>query len=349
MQIPIENIYYLLCYAWNSLEEKGRVSVSIDDKTTLLDLFAKVLINGIKQLLKRGIDRNYVSETAEISGVKGKLELAQTLKSNLLLQQKTICTFDEFSANILPNQILVSTILRLLKTQNLDNVLKHELRNLQRRFVEIEPIELHHAIFKNVNFHRNSLIYNFLMNVCEIIYDSTLPAEQESKFTFSDFTRDDARMNRLFENFVRNFYAIEQKEFSIVKRENIEWNFKNVSEESLKYLPQMQTDITLENEEQKIIIDAKFYRETMTLHYDKEKIKSANLYQLFSYLLNQESDGFKTALKTKSATGILLYPTIEEEYDLQFAYHEHNIYIRTVNLNAHWRDIAARLQKIISF
>jgi 5-methylcytosine-specific restriction enzyme subunit McrC len=343
MHIPIQNIYYLLCYAWNSLDESGRISVSIDDKTSLLDLFAKVLIGGSRQLLKSGIDRNYISETAEISGIKGKLEIAQTFKNNLLIQQKTICTFDEFSANILPNRILVSTILRLLKTGNVDDVLKRELRNLQRRFAGIEPVGLHHAIFKNVPFHRNNRIYNFLMNVCEIIYDSTFPSETEGRFTFADFTRDDAKMNRLFENFVRNFYAIEQKEFSIVKRENIEWNFTNVSEESLQYLPQMQTDITLENSERKIIIDAKFYRETMTLHYDRERIKSANLYQLFSYLLNQETE----VLKTKNAAGILLYPTIDEEYDLQFTYHAHDIYIRTVNLNQNWREIAARLHSII--
>ena len=208
MQIPIENIYYLLCYAWNSLDEKGRVSVSIDDKTTLLDLFVKVLIGGSKQLLKRGIDRNYISETEGISGIKGKFEIAQTLKNNLLIQQKTICTFDEFSANILPNRILVSTIARLLKTGNVDVVLKSELQSLQRRFSGIEPIKLHHAIFKNVQFHRNNLIYHFLLNVCEIIYDSTFPSETEGRFTFADFTRDDVKMNRLFENFVRNFYAI---------------------------------------------------------------------------------------------------------------------------------------------
>jgi 5-methylcytosine-specific restriction enzyme subunit McrC len=59
MQIPIENIYYLLCYAWNKLDEKERVNVSIDDKTELLDLFAKILINATKMLLKRGIDKNY--------------------------------------------------------------------------------------------------------------------------------------------------------------------------------------------------------------------------------------------------------------------------------------------------
>jgi 5-methylcytosine-specific restriction enzyme subunit McrC len=72
----------------------------------------------------------------------------------------------------------------------------------------------------------------------------------------------------------------------------------------------METDITLKNECEKIIIDAKFYHETMTVNYDKKKIKSTNLYQLFSYLLNQEDRG----LKTQNATGILLYPTIERDF-----------------------------------
>ena len=105
----------------------------------------------------------------------------------------------------------------------------------------------------------------------------------------------------------------------------------------------METDITLENDEEKIIIDAKFYRETMTMNYDKEKIKSANLYQLFSYLLNQQDSN----LKTQNATGILLYPTIETNYNLNFKYKEHKIQIRTINLNSNWRNISSRLKEII--
>ena len=134
MQIPIENIYYLLCYAWNKLDEKDRVDVAIDDKTELLDLFAKVLINASRMLIKRGIDKSYIDYTSEIAGVKGKLAISQTLKSNLLFKQKTICTFDEFSANILSNQILVTTIYTLIRIKGLDNELKAELRSLLRMF-----------------------------------------------------------------------------------------------------------------------------------------------------------------------------------------------------------------------
>jgi len=95
-QIPIENIYYLLCYAWDRLDEKEKVAVDIDDKTELLDLFAKILISGSKILLKRGIDKNYIEDEQIVLGVKGKLNLSQTVKRQLLKQQQTICVFDEF-------------------------------------------------------------------------------------------------------------------------------------------------------------------------------------------------------------------------------------------------------------
>lgn len=342
MQIPIENIYYLLCYAWNKLEEKDKVSVSIDDKTDLLDLFAKVLINATRILLKRGIDKSYIDHTSEIIGVKGKLEMSNTLKQNSLLKQKTICTFDEFSANILSNQILISTIARLAKTKGLDNESKTHLWSLLKMFSGIEQIELKAQSFQQVKINRNNRFYGFVISICQIIYESTLPSENVGDYTFVDFTKDEKKMNQLFEGFLRNFYRIEQSKFKSVKREVIKWKFLN-NEDSSQYLPQMETDITLENDVDKIIIDAKYYSETMAVNYQKEKIKSANLYQLFSYLLNQQNGD----TKTKRATGILLYPTIEKEYNLKFRYEDHDIHIRTINLNTSWKNISARLKQII--
>jgi len=343
MQIPIENIYYLLCYAWNTLDEKERVNISIDDKTNLLDLFAKILINATKILLKRGIDKNYIDHTEELAGVKGKVYISQTLKSNILFKQRTICTFDDFSANIIPNRILVSIIYRLTRTKGLDKQLKNELLSLQRMLSNIEPIEIANSLFKQVKLNRNNRFYGFVMHVCQIIYESTLPSEEQGRYKFSDFTRDDKKMNQLFESFIRNFYKIEQQKYKTVKKETIMWQFDKTDNDSYQYLPQMETDITLENEEEKIIIDAKYYRETMTVNYENERIRSANLYQLFSYLINQEDTNFKT----QNATGILLYPTIETDYNINYKYNKHKIQIRTINLNSNWRNISSRLKEII--
>lgn len=344
MNIPIENIYYLLCYAWNKLEEKDRVSISIDDKTELLDLLARVLINGTKILLKRGIDRSYESRSNEISGVKGKLELSATLKSNLHLKQRTICNYDEFSANILSNQILVTTLHRLTRTINLDVKIKGEIKTLLWMFDNVDIIEIQSSTFKKISYNRNNMFYGFLLNVCELIYNSSLPLEKEGTWKFIDFTKDDRKMNQLFESFIRNFYKREQTIFPVVKREQIKWDFLYEESDNSQYLPIMETDITLENDSSKIIIDAKFYSETMSGRFGGEKIKSPNLYQLFSYLLNQRTE----SSKTKNTTGVLIYPSIEKEYNLKYSYESHNIFIKTVNLNTNWILIDKRLKEILN-
>jgi len=79
------------------------------------------------------------------------------------------------------------------------------------------------------------------------------------------------------------------------------------------------------------------------VNYNKERIKSANLYQLFSYLLNQQNQDSKTM----NAKGILLYPTVENDYNLEFKYNNHHIQILTINLNTNWRNISRRLLEII--
>lgn len=339
--IPIENIYYLLCYAWNKLDEKEQVKIAVDDRTELIDLFAKVLINGTKILLKRGIDKGYVGDTTDLAGIKGKLELGPTLKSRLHLKLRTICTVDEFSGDVLTNQILVSTLYRLMRCRSLDNDLKGQVKNLLWMFPGIQRIELKRSHFTAVRLNRNNRFYGFLLNVCEILYENMLPTETPGELTFMDFTRDDRQMARLFEAFLLNFYRREFPDWE-VKRQYIAWQFEAGHPNYVSYLPRMETDISIRSTQGITIIDAKYYGETLRERHGSPKIKSENLYQLFSYLLNQRS----VDPATHYARGILLYPTIETEHDLEYRFEQHPIAIRTVNLNMHWQRIEERLRTI---
>lgn len=60
MAIPLENVYYLLCYAWNRLDARDRVDVSAVPGNRIENLLAKVLIEGTAHLLRSGLDRSYV-------------------------------------------------------------------------------------------------------------------------------------------------------------------------------------------------------------------------------------------------------------------------------------------------
>jgi 5-methylcytosine-specific restriction enzyme subunit McrC len=209
----------------------------------------------------------------------------------------------------------------------------------------ISFLELTKSDFKSVRLHRNNRFYEFLLHICEMIYDHSLPAERKGEWKFVDFTRDERKMNQLFEAFIRNFYKRNFPEWKIGSR-RMKWQFSaNINDPDLDYLPIMETDITVEKDDEIIIIDAKYYRETLTSRFNSKKVKSINLYQLFSYLLNQR-DG---CYKTENAKGILLYPTIDEEYDLEYSYKNHPIQIKTLNLNMHWKKIEERLISIVNY
>ncbi len=58
-------------------------------------------------------------------------------------------------------------------------------------------------------------------------------------------------MNQLFEGFILNFYRIEQRKYKTIKKEINKWQLDNTDSKSSQYLPQMETGITLENDDEK--------------------------------------------------------------------------------------------------
>ncbi|AKB73968.1 McrBC 5-methylcytosine restriction system component [Methanosarcina lacustris Z-7289] len=343
MQIPIQNIYYLLCYAWDKLDESDIVDVKAISTTELINLFAKILINGTAYLLKHGLDRYYVENEHIVNGIKGKLNLSASIKQNTLPSNKTICLYDEFDYNILHNQILKTTISKLLKVKNLDNDLKNELHRLFIKLPLISEIQIRNSHFKQIRLHRNNCKYGFVLKVCQIINENLFIDESSGSYQFKDFLQEEKAMARLFESFVRNFYKIEQSVFS-VKREDIKWNFVTENEIDLRMLPKMSTDISLISSSRKIIIDTKFYKEALETRFTHEKINSSNLYQLFSYLKNQESD----LEITKACEGVLLYPSVGNDFKFSYRFQNHRIKIASINLNQDWFYIKKDLLEIIS-
>lgn len=184
MKIPILNVYYLLCYAWNMLEEGKVIDISHESFRSLPDLFARVLQTGVAHLLRRGLDRGYLREEDELRSPQGKFDLSATAKRTLLKRSRIHCVYDTFSHDVLHNQIVKATLRRLARCEELERSLRNEGVRLYRRLHGISDIELSSSIFDRVVVHRNNRFYAFLVEVCRIIFQSLLidPATGQSKF-----------------------------------------------------------------------------------------------------------------------------------------------------------------------
>lgn len=343
-KIPIQNIYYLLCYAWNRLEERDIVDVTGIDSTNLADLFARVLIGGVGHLFKRGFDRGYVEFIEDTRSLRGKLLFNPTIKRNLFIKAQVTCGFDELSYNVLHNQILKASIGALICIENLDAELKNRLIGLYRKLHEIEDIRLTPDCFSRVQLNRNNAFYDFLLKICELIYDNLLASEDPGKSRFRDFLQDESKMARLFEDFVRNFYKLEAAGYH-VGREDIYWYGKGMDDPSAAYLPKMVTDISIESENSKVVIDTKYYRDALQRYYDREKIHSQHIFQIFAYLKNLEIRGGVN----QHCTGVLLYPTVDNDVHFSTPLDQnHNLIVHTLNLNQDWKLIHKDLTELLT-
>ena len=310
--IPIQNVYYLLLYAWDALEQSDTEAIAADPETHVLDLLASVLNHGIDRVLRQGLHRAYLSRQETIPGVRGKLNVSATVKADLLRRAQAVCEFDELSHDVLHNRILKTTLHRLLRTNGLDARLREPLRGTWHRLHEVAEIPLTDRTFRQVQFHRNNRLYRFLLDVCRFLHDYLIPNERTGQFTFRNFLRDKRRMRVLFEKFIRNFYRHHAKGYTSVETESLRWEDTTGFPQDLALLPRMRTDVTLRRPGLALVIDAKYYRETLQEYWDHATIRSAHLYQLFTYLKN-------TALKTELDTeveGLLIYPLTTRQIDV---------------------------------
>ena len=332
MNIPIQNVYYLLCYAWDKLAEKEVVAVEGIDSTSLADLFARVLANGTNHLIKRGFDRGYVSQHELTSRLRGRICIHEAIRSNSTMTGRLPCDFDELSYNVLHNQILKATMRRLIRTHELAAESSERLTQHCRLFSDIEDIERSGRLFGQVQLHRNNQFYDFLLKVCELVYRNLLVSEKSGTSKFMDFVQDKRQMAVLFESFVRTFYRI-HTDFR-VKRQDIYWRWIAGDHVAAGLLPKMQTDISLTSDTRKIIIDCKFTPEATQRYYDAETLRSAHLYQINAYMDNLPDDEL-----TDTCQMILLYPTVDSPLSADYTHKGHKIGIRTINLDQPWQGI----------
>ncbi len=343
--IPVHNIYYLLCYAWNHFEEGAISDVAASDFDNVADLLASVLCRGTSRLLKKGLDRGYLEQEEVLPTIRGRIDVSFTVRHGLHHRGRARCRFDELEYDILHNQILKSTLRRLLQLPGLDPKISNQVRGVYRRLTNIQDIPLTPSLFKRTTIHRNNRYYRFLLHVCELIATYSLPDEKTGGYRFMDFLRDEARMARLFENFVRNFYTKEQREYC-VNAERLDWPVEVAAEgreADLNYLPAMFTDVSLRSASRTLIIDTKYYREALTSKYGgAPKVSSGNLYQINTYLSSLESNGFPDC----AAEGLLLYPTNGNNLDLKWKIKGHYVSVKTLDLSQGWRDIYTQLLEV---
>jgi 5-methylcytosine-specific restriction enzyme subunit McrC len=340
--IPIANIYYLLCYAWNEFAPLQIRPQAAEEFSDTLQLFSRQLATGIQLLHKRGFETGYIPVEEITSNPRGRILMAPSIGTMTSQPRKLYCACDEMSADIQSNQILKSTVRRLLTLQDLQTPVRRELRQASALLRGVQEVELTARMFHAVRLHQNNRLYSFLLTICRFLFESMEPQDKVGHYRFREVDRDEKRMRCIFEKFVLNFFIRRQKIFK-VKSERMDWGAVSIEGSDLTLVPVMVTDASLRSTDRTIIIECKYTEKLFNSRFAKERLRSSHLYQLSAYLRNLE----RNEGADRTAEAILLYPTVGKSLDVSYHLHSHSVRICTLNLNLPWTEIEAQMLSLI--
>ncbi len=337
--IPIQNVYYMLSYAFQVLNEQGYKDIATEKFNNTAELMAAILAKGIAVQIKRGLGKEYIPQTESLSALRGKIDMAESIKTHSMLRKQMICTYDEFSVNGTMNRIIKSTVELLLRS-DISKVRKKELRKLMVYFGDVEPIDLY-TINWNIQYNRNNQTYRLLISICYLVVKGLLQTNSDGSTRLMEFV-DEQRMCRLYEKFILEYYRKEYPDIT-ANASQIAWQ---LDDGIGAMLPIMQTDIMLTYKEKVLIIDAKYYTHTTQSKFDRHTLHSGNLYQIFTYVKNKE---IELATQPHEVSGMLLYAKTDETIYPNNTYQMsgNKISVKTLDLNVGFDGIAAQLNGIV--
>ena len=318
--IRVQNVYYMLAYAFQVLHEQGYKNVATEEFDNVAELLSAILCRGVSVQIKRGLIRQYISREEALASPRGKLEIGKSIKTQAIRKKQLVCNYDEFSVDAYPNRI-IKTTMDLLLRGSISKARKKEIRKLMIFFDGISILDIH-SINWDIQYDRNNQTYRMLIAVCRFVIKGLLQTTADGSTKIMDYA-DDQTMAKLYEKFILGYYQREHPELKAYSPQ-IAWQ---VTDGYRTLLPTMQSDIVITNKAAKNM--------TQTLH-------SGNLYQIFTYVKNW------SAAPDEVVSGMLLYAgtddTIQPNNDYQMSGNQ--ISVKTLDMDCDFSKIAAQLDSI---
>lgn len=342
--IAIRNVYVMLAYAFRAMHSEGSDRIAAERFDHLQDLLAEILVRGVGSQVKRGLHRDYLHRGDELATVRGRIDISRTVATRSTTRSRLVCEFDEYDPDTPYNQALKSVIVLLIRHGEVTAPRKDALRRLLPYLDDVKLVAPTSIRWTELTCHRANASYRLLLGVCELVVRGLLPTQEAGTAKLTSWVSDDA-MSSLYERFLREYYSFHYPEFS-PHASTVAWDYDEAGAVGAGQLPAMRTDVTLRRGQHTLIVDAKYYGQSMQIGlWGKATVHSANLYQMLAYVKNADVN------RNGSVSGLLLYARTDEstQPDLDVFIQGSRIGARTIDLNEPWDRLRVRLDDVVTW
>lgn len=350
-EIPIANLWMLMLYA-SKFYEPGTESIDGAEKypELLPDLLAEILVASVGERIRKPLTPVFSMASRDLRRVRGRIDVLRTESHQLLRRGQIACRFDELTNDSPRNRMVLAalnTLAPLVGSKSLASECRNQSRALER--MGISPShDVREAKSLHIRLTRNDARDRRMIQAAQLALTMDLPMDAAAPQGITRKSLDIHEFRRLFEAAVGGLYAatLAREGWRVLRGRQLEWNAEHGTSGVFDLMPQMKTDIILENAQDKrrIVIDTKFTSIVAHGKYGKNTFKSSHLYQLYTYVRTQEKD---SDLLSASCEGMLIYPatgqTIRESIQLS----GHKMTAATVDLTRPAVEIRQQLLDVI--
>ena len=347
--IPIRNVWLLMLYAsdlYRMRDHRTRGIESLPDD--LFDRVSEMLAGAVERRQKKQLSVGYQVKEANLSRVRGRIDVLKTERQQLLARGLVACRFQELTVDTPRNRFVRSALERASRIGT-DNKIVKRCRRLARnmRFMGVSGNTPTLLELSKDRFGHHDSGDQEMVAAAKLIFEMAMPAEAAGSRMMPLSERNERRIRELFERAVGGFFNVELEsaDWDVRTGKTLRWQVSSKTPKISKILPTMRTDIVLDEKAKcrRIVIDTKFSAIVTPGRHRDESLQSGYLYQIYAYLRSQEGsgDGF-----SDEAEGVLLHPAIDATIDEAVMIQGHKIRFMTVDLTAETSAIRAELLRI---
>ncbi|WP_372826340.1 5-methylcytosine-specific restriction endonuclease system specificity protein McrC [Polaromonas sp.] len=348
-RIPVRNLWLLMLYASDLFRQIGRGKVSVEENAAdIPDLVAEILAHAVEERLYRNLSSGFRHREAELSRVRGRIDLLTTERHQLLARGKVACRFEELTINT-PRNRYVLAALEVIAGVVQQPALSHRCRKLANALkrLGVSGIRPTRTEVSTDRFGRNDANDRFMVAAARLALDIALPTEDEGSEFLASPARDETWARHLYEKAVAGFYdvVLPSSGWQVYAEKPLSWQIAQKTTGIDAIFPSMRTDVVLDHvgDGRRVVIDTKFTSIVKKGRFRETSLNSGYVYQIYAYLFSQEGRGDVLA---DHASGLLLHPSIGEMIDETVFIQGHAIRFATVDLAAPAAEIRSQLLRM---
>lgn len=267
-KIKINNLLYIISYTYDIVDFKYVEKRKLTENDALIEIYITVFLNWLNHLFKKGLFKNYQNFKEELSGLRGKI----MINESLIERNKLVCEYYDISFSNIENKIIKATLLLIISQRQLEKQERERALIFYRRLKDIASLQLSNSNFNLVNINRLNKHYKPIIELCDLIFTNLRLSDENGKLQFSSFMMN---LNSIYEKFLLKALQkrLKTEHVDVTKSRKSNWADSNDN-----FLPQLEPDIYIKN---KAIVDAKYYKSPFTKN---DKFISGHISQLVLYL-----------------------------------------------------------------